>query len=199
MTIDPQQFERHVHDALAHYANSARLQASPLLAELTLSDLPLAERVGRLRELLRSAVQALRPPDAVPLSEPEWLPYRVLWARCIQRQSWVRICQEMSLSRATYYRYQAQAMTCAARALRSLLGDGAQPALSAPADALPPADTGASERAVEEAVRLAQTSRREAVDVPALLGQVERIVSGLLEQSGLRLELEVPTGLPPAQ
>lgn len=177
------EFDEHVRDALVHYGDSARLCASPLLDRLSSPHLAMEDRLGELRAALRRAIESLRPPESVPFGHTDWLPYRVLWGRCIQRRSPILICDELGLSRATFYRYQAQAIQAVCRVLWEEVG--------APDGGLQSPD----ER--HEAPQLAAPPGHERIDLPELLAGVQADMHALLERQHVTLHVELSDDVPP--
>lgn len=64
-------FARYVRDALCNYYDPVQLQTHPL-ARLLLSEHPVTTTTGqRLREILREALEALKPNGSLPYGRPE--------------------------------------------------------------------------------------------------------------------------------
>ncbi|MBC7235623.1 MAG: response regulator [Chloroflexi bacterium] len=181
--MDEREFYTWVHDALMHYGDSIHLRENPLLERLSALQ-PEEDRISKLRDLLRRAVEALKPPETVPYGQPEWLPYRILWGRCIQRRNQIQLCDELALSRSTFYRYQAQAIHEVARTLwETELGICATERTPQPDEA--------EEPALAEAARLAYRATRQVVHLGNLVLDVQRIMSSLLEQQGTTLQVRI--------
>lgn len=182
------EFEENVRNALLHYGDSARLCTNPLLDRLSARHLPIEDRLGELRAALRQAINSLRPPDTVPYSHADWLPYRVLWGRCIQRRNPLQIGDELGLSRATFYRYQAQAIQAVCRVLWEQIAPLGPQAAGGGAPPLGPATETASPGSAAPRVR---------VDVAALLAGVQSDMRALLRRQGVTLHVHVAQDTPP--
>lgn len=188
--MDKATFTRRLREALTRFYDPAVLQTSPL-AELVPHSAP-QELPTALREVLRTAIESLRPPASVPYGQPEWIGYRLLWALYIQRQPRHLICDELGLSRTSFYRHQQQAL----EAISALLW--AHQGVSANAPDAPPRSESAAldERATMEAVRLAEASPRVAVSPAALARDAFGVLAPLAEQRGVALCLDLPPDLP---
>lgn len=176
------EFEENVRNALLHYGDSARLCTNPLLDRLSARHLPIEDRLGELRAALRQAINSLRPPDTVPYSHADWLPYRVLWGRCIQRRNPLQIGDELGLSRATFYRYQAQAIQVVCRVLwERIEASSSPPSLSGVPAVEPP---------TESPPRWGPPAR-ERVDLQALVAGVQSDMQALLERQNVTLHVRL--------
>ena len=115
--IDQEALERHVRDALSNYHNPSALQVSLLGELLGLGHAPGTTAAARLRETLRDAIEALKPPITLSAERAEWLSYRILWQTFIQSQSRLAVCDDLGLSRSSYYRFRQQGVEAVARVL----------------------------------------------------------------------------------
>ena len=191
--MDRETFARHLRDLLAHLYDAAFLQTSPL-ADRLLPAGTATPLVPGLRLLLRQAIEALRPPLSVPFSQPEWFSYRVLWEHYVQRKSPLVICDELALSRTSYYRYQQQALEALADMLaRQQAGTALEP--EATVDEVSPDEASPGEAAIREAVKLAHSSRRQHVVPARLLAEVRQTLAALAQQRGVAVTLSVEPSL----
>jgi len=193
--LDQVDFDHDVRDALANLYDPIHLQSHPLLAKLTLS-LKVGETAGEsLRRLLWETMESLRPTTPISQSRPEWLNYRLLWMYYAQSSDQGMICQELGLSRRSFYRHLAKATKAISNILwnqyrRIVEIDMTQTNSS---DNRPPA-----KRASEEAVRLALRSPWQPVDLDATLDAACDTVLPLAKQQGIQLAIHRPNTLPPA-
>ena len=102
-------FARHVKDALVNYHDPIHLQTHPLAALLVPSD-GARTAAQSLRQILREAIETLRPAADVAYGRPEWLSFRVLWLRYMDALRVDETCQELNVSRATFYRAYGEAL-----------------------------------------------------------------------------------------
>lgn len=184
-------FSRYVKDALSNYYDAVQLQTHPL-AELLLADHPVSGTSGqRLRELLREALEGLKPDPAIPYGRPEWLGYRLLWSRYVDSREQAEVCRELGLSRASYYRHHRDAFEAVVSLLWQRFGGRA----ASPRASVEGAKEGPSP-AVDEAMRLAQVTQRTPVSLTDLLEGVQRTISPWMAQRGITLHVDAPSDLP---
>ena len=193
--METQVLVHHVKDALTNFYDPTHLQTHPLASLLDLKRGP-GELAGEsLRQALRAAMEALRPPPSVAPTQGEWLGYRILQMRYIQSCDVGTIRQELGLSEATYYRHQRQAI----EALASVLDGNARPAPSAGARS--PMDESAPSQAadeVHEATRLAREAPRPPVRLRQMLDEAVTTFLPLAQQRGISVEIDAPADLPTA-
>lgn len=190
--ISWQAFAQHVREALESFHDPVRLQINPLAQLLRLQHAPGETLATPLRELLRQAIESLRPPPSVPPSSPEWSGYRLLWQRYVQSRSRYAICEELGLSQASYYRRLQEAL----HAVASILWERYQEISASQGEEDKPGALSPQERAAEEAMRLARESPRELVPLEDLLESVRRTILPLAEQQRIPLRVEAASDLP---
>jgi len=184
-------FARYVKDALSNYYDAVQLQTHPL-AELLLADHPVSGTRGqRLRELLRGALEALKPDPSIPYGRPEWVGYRLLWSRYVDSHELAEVCCELGLSRASYYRHHRDAFEAAVSILWQHFS-GRTTAAHVPIEGTKDAPS----LAAEEAVRLAQAAQRTPVSLADVLEGVLHTISPWMTQRGITLHVDAPTHLP---
>ena len=185
-------FAQYVKDALLAFHDSVRLQLSPLVELLRLRQAPGETATATLRQLLRDALESLRPTEGVPLGRPEWIGYRLLLLRYVRSYSVQATCRELGFSLASFYRYHQEAL----EALVSLLWDKYRQQAAADMRESLRAQSPPEEQAREEAVKLARESHRQSVDLGSVLEAAAQIVLPLASQRGLTLRIERPPSLP---
>ncbi len=182
---------RYVREALPSYHDPVRLRASPLL-ELWGQATPGMAAAAQLRELIRDAIESLRPEPSLPATHPAWLRYRLLTLRYLGSRTPVEVSEQLGFSVPSYYRYNHGAVEAIAEILweryQSRPGDRAL----ASAEPEAPGES----RARDEAVRLARETGRQPVDLAELLAGVERTIQPVATQQGLALHIDAPRALP---
>lgn len=189
--ISRESFLGYVKEALANFYDPGHLQTSPLVELLVEQEVAADTAALALRQLLRRAIESLRPDDSVPFGRREWLGYRLLWLFYIQSRPMVEICEELGLSRTSFYRYHQDALEAVASYLWRMYREGGPS--EAPKEA---GETSAEAGAREEAVKLARASRRQSTNLGAVLEATVRTLQPLLEERGLQLALHAPLSLP---
>jgi len=185
-------FIKHVKDALDRYHDSVRLQIHPLVDLLGLEHGRRGSTSASLRQLLRQAITSLRPQASVPYGESEWLGYRLLWSRYIESRNVSATCDELGLSRATYYRYHRWAM----QAVAGVLWEKYQgQSVTRGAKDQPDASQG-DEQVLAEAVRLARGQRPRAITPSAIAHDAWHTVLPLAQKRGVPLQMEVRPSIP---
>ena len=183
-------FAAHVERALESYCHSAELATSPLMPPVVPGSAAESTRVQSLREQLRQAIEFLKPMATVPYDRPEWLAYRLMWTHYVQARGRIETCQELGISETSYYRHRQKALA----AVVNYLWHGYRAAQADPSGAAPEATP--SERAREEAVRLAHVSSRHAVDLDELTAGICATILPLLNEQGVKLHTQIPDRLP---
>jgi CheY-like chemotaxis protein len=186
-------FVQHVREALAHLHNPARLETSPLADLLTTGQPPGLSVEQALRQVLREAIEALRPGSEVPPDRPEWLGYHLLQQRYVQAISQVMSCERLGLSRATYYRRHQELTEAVAGVLWSQY-QRQQPAVVVPVNG--EAELSPDERARKEAVRLARAGQPSLLDSDVVLQGAVETIQPFARQQGVELHVQVPAALP---
>lgn len=183
-------FARYVKDALCSYYDPVQLQTHPL-ARLLLSDHSVAVTTGqRLREILREALEALRPNGNLPYGRPEWLGYRAMWLRYVECLDQDETCRELGVSRASFYRHHRDAFEAITSILwERFIRQGPVEALSTPPEER-------SSPAADEAVRLAQAAQRTPVSMAEIIEGVRRTIGPLMAHRGITLHVDAPDDLP---
>jgi CheY-like chemotaxis protein len=186
-------FARYVKDALANFYDPVHLQTHPLAGLLLSSHDPQQTRGQRLRELLREAIESLRPEASVPFGNPEWLGYRLMWLRYIKSLEQPEVCRELALSRTSFYRSHQEAFEAVVSVLwelyerqRLAVGDRSGQLPGVTAESL----------AKEAAVKVAHEAQRQLVDLGEVLKGAIRTVRPLAEQQGVALRVSAPEDLP---
>ena len=186
-------FARYVKDALANFYDPVHLQTHPLANLLLSHHDPQQTRGQRLRELLREAIESLRPEASVPFGSPAWLGYRVMWLRYIKSLEQAEICRELALSRTSFYRSHQEAF----EAVVSVLWEAYERERLAAGDhgvRLP--DPTAEGLAQEEAIKVAHEAHRQLVDLSDVLERAMRTIQPLAEQQGITLRVSATESLP---
>lgn len=191
--MEKQAFDHHVRDALDNLYDPVHLQTHPLLDNLDLQ-LKTGETAGEgLRRLLWEAMESLRPDASISQDQPESLNYRLLWLYYAQSFDRTHVCHELGLSRRSFYRHLAGVTAAVSNILweRHVRPEETRPSSSRPSHELSP-----SERAREEAVRVALHSPWQPVDLATTLDTARATVLPLAHQQGVDLIVERPEALP---
>jgi CheY-like chemotaxis protein len=188
-------FRHLISDALENLYDPVHLCDHPLHQELIIEPLAGESPGEALRRVLRDAVEGLRPPDAVPPSRHEWLQYRVLvqhYVRCLTPDE---TCQEMSISRSSFYRRRREGLD----AIEALLtASRISEREIAAGDHVPDGGAIRGQDDAERALALVDTMPRESFDLARLMHAAERTVEPLADQRRVRLHLHAVAKMPPA-
>ena len=177
-----------LRDALAHLYDPVHLQSHDLLDALDLHPLAGETEAEALRRVLREAVRDLRPPSEVPPASSEWLPYRVLWSHYVRGLPVNRICSDLGLSRASFFRRQNEALAAAA----AILADRTRVAAS-PAE---PRET-SDGQALDRSMGLAAAMPAETISLGEMMRGVLRTLAPLAEQRELAIRMHLSDAMPP--
>jgi len=181
--IYPDTFAELVRLALRSLDDPAGLRANPLAAVLAPQAPDETTRGEQLRAILLETIEATRPTDKLPPSEPQWRTYHLLKLRYVQHQSRYTICETLAISQASYYRLRRQAL----ESMAALLWQRAHRPPELEARILAGTDA-----ATYEALRIAQCEPRQSVDVALVTRTAINTALPLLEQERIVLTLELP-------
>jgi hypothetical protein len=113
MPLRKDEVDQWVKDALTHLWGGPRLSQSPLLQLFMVQKLSTENEnlnpANALREILRAAIQALRPPGERQYTN-EWILYNLLDMKFIEGMKVKDIARRLSLSEADLYRKQRVAI-----------------------------------------------------------------------------------------
>jgi CheY-like chemotaxis protein len=179
-------FRAQVLDALRYFYDPVHIQTHALRRYLP-SDAGSGSQGAALRQALLEAIEGLRPAASIPVGGPEWLGYLIVRRRYIEALSPSDVCDELGLSRASFYRHHRDALD----AVASILWERSRAALAERAEPGPPLRNGLSP-AQQEATRLARALPVRSVAVDAIAEGVRQVIEPLAEKKGVALEMEVP-------
>lgn len=188
-----EQFADYVREALDNLYDPGRLQSSPLAECLGCVGEPVEGMATAVREWLRRGVESLKPDATIPLGRREWIGYRLLWRNSVQLRSVPFVCDELGLSRTSFYRFRRQALKDVASFLWAAYQQREKEMPSLEAEPEPRLPGG---QAQEEAFRLARESPRSWVPLGAVLAGARRVSQPLLAERGLTLQIHTPAALP---
>ena len=171
-----------LRETFAHYYNAAYLQTCEL--GILVDPAPHEKRPLALRQLLREAIETLKPPSHVPYGQDEWIAHIALWERYVARRSTVAVYQELSMSRSAYYRAERRAL----EAVADLLWPQYSQACSTAASDSQAEDM--DRHAIEEAVRIARTGAGQVIEVLPFLDTVRQMLAPLAASSNVELTFE---------
>ena len=174
--MDRPQFDREVHDALAHLYDYAYLQAHPLIA-LTGPAGPHASPGRALHQMLQGAIDALKPPDDTHFSSPFWRAYRCLCLRYREMLNMPQVADELGIGPRQCRRAHHEAIEAITFALwqRYIAVEGAEDA-TALSTADPTTDQESPSRLETEMARMVEDSTHEMTD---LVGSIDGILMTL--------------------
>ncbi|NLF01382.1 MAG: hypothetical protein GX601_10440 [Anaerolineales bacterium] len=121
--VEDQDFRQWVRDALSHYWGGPKLSNSPLLA------LRIVERAAQqfddnvmqgLREVLKQAIERLRPDGKREMTRPEWVLYNILDLKFLEGRSVREVARRLAMSESDLYRKQRVAIEAVAQVLAEM-------------------------------------------------------------------------------
>jgi CheY-like chemotaxis protein len=188
--------DREVRWTLQRLYNPEDLPHSPLIAALGM-DGPQAGMA--LREILLTAIEALRPASDVPVSHPAWRLYGALYHRYVDLFPQHEVAKTLGLSVRQLRREEHHAICVLAEQLMSryrpqraaVLDHPLASAPQAPGDAPP----GSALTREQELDWLHRSSVVEALSVPAVIQAAVRTVAPLSHALQVSLTVHVPEGL----
>lgn len=182
------EFTKLVVDVLRHYYDLAHLQPHPLCELVLPSSAPDDLRAQGIRECVLTAIEAIKPETTIPFGDPEWFPYLILRREYIEGCTRQEVCQELSVSERTFYRYHKAAI----ESVCTILWDRYQQQTSTTHTGdVQPTAVGLH----DEAMRVMARSWGQRVDVALTIADVQGTVEPLLTARGNALQSSVP-GVP---
>lgn len=125
-------FGQQVKDALTHYWGGPKLSDSPLLELRAVRDY-LHQQGGSptraLQNVLRQAIENIRPDDQLDPTAPEWVLYNILELRFLKGQRIREIVDKLAMSESDFYRKQRVAVEEVARQLAMMEDQGERTSL----------------------------------------------------------------------
>ena len=121
--VEFSEFPEWVKGALTHYWGGPKLTASPLLA-LRVVERAMEEHGGStltaLRDVLRQAIERLRPEGQREMTTPEWILYNILELKFLQGRRVREIALRLAMSESDLYRKQRIAIEAVAQILAEM-------------------------------------------------------------------------------
>jgi CheY-like chemotaxis protein len=176
-SLEREDFEKWVHDALNHLYDSSILEDLPLVDWLLPADRRTTSRSQDLRRLLLLAIQSLKPVRNTPVQSRDWRGYQILEQRFISALSPAEVVRRMNISRSLFFTEQALVL----KRLADLLWEQrvepgpANPPPAAP-QSMPPA---AEPERNAEAAGLLQDASLGPVPIHGLLQSLQPIMNSL--------------------
>jgi len=175
------EFCEQVADALEHLYDIVYLRNHALMSELGGWGVQTRkEQAWELHHLLIETIDALDPGMDAPTLSRAWRRHRILRLRYVEAMDIAAVCNELSISRRTFYRELKEA----ARAASELLNDRRVEDEDGGSDLLA---AGRLEMVRLEATRASQTSRL--VPLPDILRDALNILEGMAEHAGATLHV----------
>jgi hypothetical protein len=121
--VEAAEFRQWVRDALSHYWGGPKLATSPLLS------LRVVERAARehdgsamkgLRDVLKQAIERLRPDGQRQMTTPEWILYNILELKFLQGRRVREIARRLAMSESDLYRKQRAAIEAVSQTLAEM-------------------------------------------------------------------------------
>jgi CheY-like chemotaxis protein len=181
---------RALRRALSQLYDPAHLRSSQLVVRLGID--PRKDTVATLRRILTEAILALKPDAATPPEANAWRIYRVLVRRFLEQSPQDEVASDLGLGIRQYRRLEALAIGVVADHLRTYCDLAAGPIPPQPGGG----ETGTPSRA-EELAWLAESLPSEPVDAAQAVQAVLKVTARLAEALGVRVECDLPPGLPP--
>jgi hypothetical protein len=121
--VEADEFRQWVRDALAHYWGGPKFSTSPLLS-LSIVERATQEHDGNalqgLRDVLKRAIERLRPDGQRQMTAPEWLLYNILELKFLQGRRVREVALRLAMSESDLYRKQRVAIEAVAQMLAQM-------------------------------------------------------------------------------
>lgn len=186
MSVNRAAFSDRVKDALAHFYDLSVLQTHPLAEVLAASTASQSTRGQALRSVLADTIESLRPKDIVPFDRPEWLTYRAMALRYIECLTPDEACHELGLGRTSFYKYLNVGLEGVIDILWERVG------VQEPRGTEPSRPEGGPAPAEREAMRVAQTSARQPVNLWTVMEGALVTLAPLSDKRQIALSADPP-------
>jgi CheY-like chemotaxis protein len=180
------EFRKQVKDALEHLHDTAYLQVHPLVSQIAWPATPQqTTHAQRLRDLLKEAIESLRPQPGSPSEAPESRSYLALRYRYVQGMSMAETEDKLGISLRQLHRELRKGLDAVSALLGEMQGlEGGLAIAPAPVQEL------------ESELSQWQLDR-QACHVQALVDDTLWMLNPLLEQRAVKLIPDLPADLPP--
>jgi CheY-like chemotaxis protein len=180
------EFRKQVKDALEHLHDTAYLQVHPLVSHIAWPATPQqVTHAQRLRDLLKWAIESLRPQPGSPSEAPEARSYLALRYRYVQGMSMAETENKLGISLRQLHRELRKGLDAVSAVLSEMQGLEGGPAIAP-----------ASVQELESELSQWQLDR-QACRVQALVDDTLWMLKPLLEQHAVKLAPDLPADLPP--
>jgi CheY-like chemotaxis protein len=180
------EFRKQVKDALEHLHDTAYLQVHPLVSQIAWPATPQqTTHAQRLRDLLKEAIESLRPQPGSPSEAPESRSYLALRYRYVQGMSMAETENKLGISLRQLHRELHKGLDAVSALLGEMQGLEGGPAI-APAPV----------QELESELSQWQLDR-QACHVQTLVDDTLWMLNPLLEQRAVKLIPDLPADLPP--
>ncbi len=193
-----EEFRKLVKDALEHLYDTAYLEVHPLLSHV--SGISVGNRTTRaqeLRNLLKDAVEELRPPEGLPPGSPEWRGYLVLRCRYMQGMTMGQVESELGLSTRQIQRETQKGLDALASMLwaKHRVETSSSPVVDSSQTA-PLPDSENEQDPLEMELNQWKLVLQNC-DVRSLINDTLWLLQPSIEQNQTHLQVEIPEILPP--
>jgi CheY-like chemotaxis protein len=180
------EFRKQVKDALEHLHDTAYLQVHPLVSQIAWPATPQqTTHAQRLRDLLKEAIESLRPQPGSPSEAPESRSYLALRYRYVQGMSMAETEDKLGISLRQLHRELRKGLDAVSALLGEMQGlEGGLAIAPAPVQEL------------ESELSQWQLDR-QACHVQALVDDTLWMLNPLLEQRAVKLIPDLPADVPP--
>jgi CheY-like chemotaxis protein len=180
------EFRKQVKDALEHLHDTAYLQVHPLVSQIAWPATPQQmTHAQRLRDLLKEAIESLRPQPGSLSEAPESRSYLALRYRYVQGMSMAETEDKLGISLRQLHRELHKGLDAVSALMGEIQGLEGGPAIAP-----------ASVQGLESELSQWQLDR-QACHVQALVDDTLWMLNPLLEQRAVKLIPDLPADLPP--
>jgi hypothetical protein len=121
--VGDEEFRQWVRDALSHYWGGPKLSGSPLLSLRVVARMAHEydnNVMQALREVLKQAIEQLRPGGKREMTTPEWILYNILELKFLQGRKVRDVARRLAMSESDLYRKQRVAIKAVAEVLAQM-------------------------------------------------------------------------------
>ncbi len=183
-----EQFRKNIRDALVHLYDTAYLECSPLVNDLLSAEsVSQLTRAQTLRQLLKEAIESLRPREGTPTRTPAWRSYLAYHQRYVMELSLTEIELNLGISRRQLQRELRKGLD----ALTLMLWERRIP----PGEKL---QNDEMDQLLDIHQEIGQWSiNRQICQIRSLFDDIRWMLNPLLEKSNASLSLHIPERLDP--
>lgn len=194
-------FAQQIRQALENLHDPVFMQNLALVRQLSRQGQTVDQCVRRLRSDLLDMIDSFLPAATLPPRSKERRPYLLLYGRYVQGMTTGELVEELSISVRQLRREHKRALTALIDRMWERMGEHLQDDLPSTPPTVQeqrtvPATSQRREAAVVETAQLISQSRKEDLELAAMIDDLQRLLIPVAARHGTLIECKLPNALP---